>query len=362
VPVPPAPEGVAGPGRITPGGPAGGGGGGGPPRRIGDLDDLARTLCARRKELGRTVQLYREIHGPLMHKIERVAGPWGDAGRRRESALRIRLRKRLPVTGDTLDELTAALSASPAWLSQPHGEFGTGLESLVFETVSAARRAFGADFAMSRGMRSLPALVEALRAEDWARITQWDLPEYFCCVVPAPEARRHFGDSPAQLADVAWSISARMQYNSWHFIAGNLPRVPAVTARDYFVPPTIPDLAYHSDQHHHGHVAARVRYSIRSPQPVEVLGRTFAGFVDLRLLRCEGPSFTEQDLLAAHRTSAFIARATSLAAELVAGGACLQVTSFDPGWHWTTITEAQPGPLAERAPGPGTRGDPGHAS
>jgi hypothetical protein len=158
--------------------------------------------------------------------------------------------------------------------------------------------------------------------------------------VPKLEASGYFGDSPAQLADVAWSISARMQYNSWHFIAGNLPKVPEVQARDYFVPPTIPDIAYYSDQHHHGHVAALVRFSIRSPQAVDVLGRMFSGFVDLRLLRCDGHPFDEQDLLAAHRTSAFIAKATSLAAALVADGEDIEVTSFDSGWHWATIAAA----------------------
>ncbi len=198
--------------------------------------------------------------------------------------------------------------------------------------------AFEGDFAMSRGIRSLTSLIKALRAEEWAKITKWDLPHYFCCVVPAPEARRYFGDSPAQLADTAWSISSRMQYNSWHFLAGNLPKVPEVVARDYFVPPTIPDIAYYSDQHHHGHVAARVRFSIRSPQAVDVLGRTFNGFVDLRLLRCEGLPFDEQDLLAAHRTSAFIAKATGLAAALVADGEeDIEITSFDSQWHWAKI-------------------------
>lgn len=310
-------------------------------RRIGPLNDLAEALRERRTELGRTVQLYREIHGSLLHKIERIAGPPVDASRRREEILCANLRERLPITGGTLDELGASVAASPGWLSQPDGDFGTGIESVVYETVSAARRAFEADFAMSRGIRSLPRLVRALREQDWAQITQWELPEFFCCVVPAPEARRYFDDSPAQLADVAWSISARMQYNSWHFIAGNLPKVPAVVARDYFVPPSIPDVAYYSDQHHHGHVAARVRFSIRSPQPVDVLGRTFSGFVDLRLLRCEGPPFDEQDLLAAHRASAFIAKATSLTATLVAGGEDIEVSSFDSRWHWATI--ATPG-------------------
>jgi hypothetical protein len=305
---------------------------------VDELAQLADALRARRTEISRKAQLYREIHGPLMHKIERVAAPPGDLARRREDAVCARLRARLPVTGTTLPQVAASVAAAPAWLARPHGDFGTGLESLVYETVTAARDAFETDFAMSRGLRSLPALIAALRARDWARVTGWELPQYFCCVAAVPHARRHFDDSLARLADVAWAISSRMQYNSWHFIAGNLPRTPEVVARDYFVPPTIPDLSYYSDQHHNGHVAASVRFSIRSPQPVTVAGRTFTGFIDLRLLRCAGEPFTEQDLVAAHHTSAFVAGATSLAAGLAAAGAALEVTAFDSRWHWSTIT------------------------
>jgi hypothetical protein len=307
--------------------------------RVTALNDLAETLARRRREITARVQLYREIHGPLMHKIERVAGAPVDDARHLEAELCARVRDRLPVSGDTLGELGATVEASPGWLAEPHGEFGTGLESLVYETVCAATAAFDADFAMSRGMRSLTALIEALRGQEWPKIAAWDMPHFFCCVVPAPAARRYFGDSPAHLADIAWSISARMQYNSWHFLVGNLPKVPEIAARDYFVPPTIPDIAYYSDQHHHGHVAARVRFSIRSPQAVEVLGRTFNGFADLRLLRCEGLPFGEQDLLAAHRTSGFIAKATSLAAALVAEGADIEITAFDTRWHWEKIAQ-----------------------
>lgn len=307
--------------------------------RAAELNELAEAIARRRREITAKVQLYREIHGPLMHKIERVAGaPTGDA-RRLEAELCARVRDRLPVSGDTLAELGASIGPSPRWLAEPHGEFPTGLESLVYETVRAATAVFHADFAMSRGMRSLTALVTALRAQEWSKIATWDIPHFFCCVVPAPEARRYFGDSPAHLADIAWSMSARMQYNSWHFLVGSLPKVPQIAARDYFVPPVIPDIAYYSDQHHHGHVAAKVRFSIRSPQPVQVLGRTFNGFLDLRLLRCEGLPFDEQDLLAAHRASGFIAKATSLAASLAADGVNMEVTRFDSQWHWEKIAE-----------------------
>lgn len=305
--------------------------------RVAALADLAGALSGRRREIGMVAQLYREIHGPLMHKIERIAPARSHAARQREGGLCARLSERLPAAGATFGELGASIAASPAWLAEPHGEFATGLESLLYETVAASTTAFGCDMAMSRGSRSLTALVRALRAEDWAQIAQWDLPHFYCCVVPAAQAHRHFGDSPAWLADMAWAISSRMQYNSWHFLVGNLPKVPEVVARDYFVPPTIPDIAYYSDQHHHGHVAAKVRFSIRSPQAVEVLGRTFNGFVDLRLLRCEGSPFDEQDMLAAHRASAFIATVTGAAAALAGDGADINITAFDSQWHWAKI-------------------------
>lgn len=304
---------------------------------VAALNDLAIALGRRRLEFGKSVQLYREIHGPLMHKVERVAGAPGAVALGREAGMCARLRDQLPVTGDTFDALGASIEESPGWLAKPHGEFQTGLESVIYETVRAATATFDVDFAMSRGMRTLTALVNALRAQEWPQITRWDIPYFFCCVVPSPEARRHFGNSPEQLADMAWSMSARMQYNSWHFLAGNLPKVPEVAARDYFVPPTIPDIAYYSDQHHHGHVAAKVRFSIRSPQPVELLGRKLNGFVDLRLLRCDGTPFGEQDLLAAHRASALIGRATTCAGRLAAEGADIEVAQFDSQWHWTKI-------------------------
>lgn len=321
--------------------------------RVGELNELAESLRARRDEIKPRVQLYREIHGALMHKIERVAGPYGEAARLREARLCARLRERLPVTGASLAELEANIAAAPAWLATPYGEFGSGFEALVAETVAAACSAFEADFAMSRGIRSLPRLIDAMRARDWATITSWEIADYFCCVVPRQQAARYFDDSLTHLADTAWAMASRMRYNSWHFIAGNLPDSPEVAARDYFVPPTIPDVAFYSDQHHHGHVAAKVRFSIRSPQAVTVLDRTFVGFTDLRLLRCEGTPFDEQDLLAAQRTSAFIAAATGAVAKLVAGGADIEVTAFDSAWHWESITGT---PVADdRAPAPALR-------
>ena len=89
--------------------------------RIEALNDLAEALRERRQELGESVQLYREIRGALMHKIERVAGPFAEDGRRREQALCDHLRKHLPISGATLEELAAGLAkaAKPASAGGP---------------------------------------------------------------------------------------------------------------------------------------------------------------------------------------------------------------------------------------------------
>jgi hypothetical protein len=317
--------------------------GAGPPLRpaqtvtVAALHDLAGRLAEARDRVIRERQLYREIHGVLLNKVERVAARTGADVEWRERALVDRLTHRLPMVGRCLDHLGAALAVAPGWLTRPHGEFGTGLESLVFEAVTASTEVFGADFAMSRGMRDLTALVTAMRRADWATIVGWELPDYFCCVVPSAQAERHFPGGVTQVADVAWAMSSRMQYNSWHFVPGNLPEAAARCRRDFFIPPTMPDLAYFSDQHHHGHVTARVRFTVRSPQAVAILGRTFKGFIDLRLLRCDGEPFVEADLLAAHRLSGLIAQATGHVAELATTGVPARVTAFDSRWHWTTI-------------------------
>lgn len=319
---------------------------------VQDLSDLALALKARRQVVMTEggAQLYREIHSALMHKIERVAEAPAEGAAAHDAALAARLTERLPLTGATLAEVSADLSANPGWLAEPHAGFGTGLESLVYEAVAAAADVFEADFAMSRGMRSLPGLIEALRAEAWADLVDWDITNFFCCVVPGPNARRHFGDSLAAVADTAWAMSSRMQYNSWHFVPGNGPRTPEVVARDHFVPPVIPDIAFYSDQHHHGHVNNKVRFTVRSPQSVDIDGQRFNGFMDLRLLRCDGTPYNEQDMIAAHRVSAFVAHATTLAAELAAAGTEIEVTAFDSAWHWTAVTGAEPNQGAGNGP------------
>jgi hypothetical protein len=298
----------------------------------GALESFAVRLREARAELLKTRTFYRRISGPLLNKRERVA-PQYRGVTPRESAVLSHLREHLPLRARSCEEAVSELRTGARWLAAPTGDHGSGLEELVLRAVEGSLRAFSADFGLSRGLRSIPSLVEAIRGEQWARLTSWELPEYFCCVVPAESTLSLFGGSWEAVADAAWAMSARMQYNSWHALPGNLPRDPAVLARDFFKPPTMPDVSSFSDQHHRGHVFNQVRFTIRCPQPVRVAGMRFDALVDLRLVRCEGRPFDEQEVCDAERIARVIAAATEGVAELVANGERTDVRSFDHVWH-----------------------------
>lgn len=93
---------------------------------VAHLTALADALKARRAEVMPQVQLYREIHGALMHKVEQVAGPLRAKGQGRLAAVAGRLADRLPVAGGSLTELAEAVAADPGWLARPYGGWAPG--------------------------------------------------------------------------------------------------------------------------------------------------------------------------------------------------------------------------------------------
>lgn len=176
----------------------------------------------------------------------------------------------------------------------------TSLERLIEDVVSSAVRCTNAEYGMSSSLRrpgelvghapdALPELVAALTPKD-----------FFCCIVGTSFLSRRFGSRLT--SDVFRAVQARMQFNRWHFIAGNFPRDAVPDSRHYFYPPTMPDLAEWVDQFHGGHIRAAVRYSIRSPgpeildAPLQISGHGFRGFYDVRVVRIDGAPFTIEDL------------------------------------------------------------------
>jgi hypothetical protein len=191
---------------------------------------------------------------------------------------------------------TERKSADPA----PYAGAASALERLIEDIVVSAVRATGADYGMSSSLRR-PGALFVDKAENLGAVIGALTPkDFYCCIVGTDELRRRFGERLS--GDVFRAVQARMQFNRWHFIAGNLPRHLVAEDRHYFYPPALPDLAEWVDQFHAGHIRAAVRYSVRSPgpeiidTPLEISGHEFRGFYDVRVVRIGEKPFDLQDL------------------------------------------------------------------
>ncbi|MCX4832488.1 hypothetical protein OG746_27490 [Streptomyces sp. NBC_01016] len=299
----------------------------------GQIADARARLVAERR-------IHYDINATIRRKSERAL-PRAERPGPHELGVCERLGELLPGAGRDFAGVLDVLD--DAWLQAPRGGFATGFEALVEATVHASVDLFGADFAMSRGIRSLPKLIDALGRRDWAEIVSWELPDFYCCVVPSARAFELHGGDRLKVADSAWAMSARMQYNTWHVMPGNLPKDPAVQARDFLSPHVLPDLAVHSDLHHRGHVANLIRFSARSPEPVRITDEiTFKSLTDLRVLRCTGEPFDQADLVGVTHVARFLAQLSERVAAAAVAGRPIEVTSFDHRWHRTSIAGPVP--------------------
>jgi hypothetical protein len=200
---------------------------------------------------------------------------------------------------DAIEAACLDTERKPAGPAPYAGAMST-LERLIEDIVSSAVRATSADYGMSSSLRQ-PGALFVDRAEELGAVVGALTPkDFYCCIVGTGELRRRFG---ARLnGDVFRAVQARMQFNRWHFIVGNLPRRLVAEDRHYFYPPVMPDLAEWVDQFHAGHIRAAVRYSIRSPgpeiidAPLEISGHEFRGFYDVRVVRVDERPFDLQDL------------------------------------------------------------------
>jgi hypothetical protein len=320
-----------------------------PPRGYEAKENRANILAANRAVMASRCLPYRRIWGLTLNKQENFLSP--DVIRLSESEILpqigLSIRDRW---GHQVDSHTAWLLFLQDWvplvvagrIEVHQAIFANPFEELLHNIVQTIVAYTKADIGMTRGMRSLLSLSDALSRQVWQEVVDWELPYYYCCVVLSDRIVNDFAESPEQLADMLWAIAARMQYNAWHFIPGNLPVCDAVTQRDYFFPPTVPDISEWSDQHHRGHVVNGVRFAIRAPIPVTVGGRSFAGFADVRLMRIDGEAFSIHQLASAVVGSKLVGEAlNALAVEVVQQRRNLQVTSFTSEWYAARAREAQ---------------------
>ena len=243
----------------------------------------------------------------------------------------------------TLEDLRNRLRGD-SWLISPHAAEPTGLEAIISRTVRTAVEAFRAEYALSRGLRDYPKLVHAVRTHDFEEIIRSELPAYYCCVVPSRALTQSLPGGATGVADLVWSMSARMQYNTWHVLPGNLPQDAAEQPRDYFAPQTLPDIADNMHLFHRGHLVSSIRHTLRSPERIVVAGQAFHSLTDLRLVRTRDESFTTLDLAAVIVIARFLADCLQEYAVLCEQGSAPAITSFDSAWHRLRTAE-----IGERA-------------
>jgi hypothetical protein len=269
-----------------------------PALTLRELETLAAT-CARlrRQAVAGGLVPHRIVSGLTLHKRERLmTAPVlvGDA----PAPLTAQLTDLLDVavTPDTritsltpaFTDLAVRLVDSPA----PQG-FSTAFEAAIHRLLSAAAEALDADVAMSRG----PQRFESLRVEPDINPLGLRTGDFYCCVAPRQAFVDWFGADRQSLVRALAAYSARMRFNTWHYLPHTLNIVERDPVRDdWFFAPTMADVTDWSDQHHTGHVTFGVRYAIRVPFDIEFDGRPLVGLYDFRLMRVASPPFTVADL------------------------------------------------------------------
>ena len=187
---------------------------------------------------------------------------------------------------DLAGELARRLTASPATPG-----FASAFEGFLHEFLRIAAEALASDVSMSRGPRDL----RELRADAHRSPMSLTTGSFFCCVAARSSFAQLLGDQ-AELARTLSAYSARMRFNSWHYLPHTLARAGDPARPDWFFAPTMPDVTEWSDQHHTGHVAFGVRYAIRVPLGIEFDGAYRPGMYDLRFIARGGTALRPRRL------------------------------------------------------------------
>lgn len=213
------------------------------------------------------------------------------------------------------------------------GALGELLASIVVSAIVST----GADYGMSSSVRDLSRLRGAVPGGPDGVLTL-KKGDFFCCCVPHPVQMGAGGDEEVA---ILWRAAQRMMFNRWHFAPGEFDRSVIPEKRHYFFPPQVPDIAEHSETHHGGHTASRVRYTIRAPgaqvwhTPFTVFGHGFRGCYDIRLVRMEGPPFAMEQVIEAVRHCSLVDELwRTLAAGVETGGFPVRpIQGFDREWY-----------------------------
>ncbi|MFF0482765.1 hypothetical protein [Streptomyces sp. NPDC004435] len=236
----------------------------------------------------------------------------------------------------------------------PHGAVGELLAAIVLSAVLST----DSDYGMSSSVRDLTRLRGA-RPGGPDGVLELKKADFVCCCLPHPVRMAGTGEDTGP---ILWRAAQRMMYNRWHFAPGEFDREDIPHKRHYFFPPQVPDIAEHADHHHGGHVASRVRYSLRAPgaqvwhPPFSVFGHGFRGCYDIRLVRMDGPAFTLRELREAVRHCSLVDEVWRTLADGVQYGTLpvRPIGGFDRDWYAARGWERLDAYLLATGPRPGT--------
>lgn len=175
------------------------------------------------------------------------------------------------------------------------------LDTLLEAVVASAVVTSHSDYGMSSAVRTPNSLYHNSVPEIANSVLNLTPNDFFCCIVCTAGLAERYEERLSK--EVFRPVQARMQFNRWHFIPGNLPRDTIKDGRHFFFPPTMPDIANWSDQFHAAHATAGVRYAVRAPgpdthqPPLYVCGIPYRGFYDCRVVRTDGQPYTVNDML-----------------------------------------------------------------
>jgi len=262
------------------------------------------------KELGRTIAkkkssglfYYRIINGITLSKVERAIHMSADEIYRslsptlHEGVSDYFSRQAIP--HHNLEQAFRDLFQSKMNRPLQPRLFTTCAEEVINHLLDQATVVLRADFSMTRFVKNPFRFLEMDTAYDntgdAGPITAMKPSEFMCQCVPSRKVANEM--ETVDLLRFLNAISARMRFNSWHYLAGNFPREAIADGRDYYFPPKAVDIATADHYLHAGHAACNINHSIKIPYPLFTPNNTYDGFLDFRVMRMRDEGFSVLDI------------------------------------------------------------------
>ncbi|WP_258026363.1 hypothetical protein [Staphylococcus caprae] len=258
------------------------------------LGKQAVLIFSMRKEIENHYLIYRFINGLNLHKEERYIDN-RELSKQNDDCLKTDL-ERLTSVKFSKDYYHYFCQIIEKNLDKEPYQI---IEKMMHTIINRAISRTSSDIGMARGFRAPLKFYEAHQKDELEEIFNWGQNEYFCCVVPSALMKSAFQNNSKILAGVLTAISKRMEYNSWHYTPGNFLNNQTRITRHFYFPPVMADITKWSDQHHKGHVFAKVRHAIRCPGSIKNGATIYNAFFDLRLMKQSGSDYSENDLVIA---------------------------------------------------------------